>query len=125
MNKYVFVECSSKKIKLVQRTEKVSLSIELKYRLLLSFPFLPMSMITIFIDSRLVIIALILIRPQVLVNVVGALGEMAKDPPNRAIIRKTGGITPLVNLLTGTNQALLVNTTKAVGRCAEEPDSMR
>ncbi|KAJ8320963.1 hypothetical protein KUTeg_002550 [Tegillarca granosa] len=60
----------------------------------------------------------------VLVNVVGALGELAKDPPNRLQIRKTGGIPPLVNLLTGTNQALLVNVTKAVGQCAEEPDNM-
>jgi hypothetical protein len=62
--------------------------------------------------------------PQVLVNVVGALGELAKDPPNRAAIRKAGGISPLVNLLTGTNQALLVNVTTAVGQCAEEQDNM-
>ncbi|XP_046364085.1 outer dynein arm-docking complex subunit 2-like [Haliotis rufescens] len=61
---------------------------------------------------------------EVLVNVVGALGELAKDPPNRLQIRKSGGISPLVNLLTGTNQALLVNVTKAVGQCAEEPDNM-
>lgn len=58
-------------------------------------------------------------------NVVGALGELAKDPPNRAQIRKAGGISPLVNLLTGTNQALLVNVTTAVGQCAEEQDNMR
>lgn len=61
---------------------------------------------------------------EVLVNVVGALGELAKDPPNRMSIRKAGGISPLVNLLTGTNQALLVNVTRAVGQCAEEPDNM-
>ena len=60
-----------------------------------------------------------------LVNVVGALAELAKDPPNRLTIRKAGGIPPLVNLLTGTNQALLVNVTKAVGQCAEEPDNMK
>ena len=59
-----------------------------------------------------------------LVNVVGALAELAKDPPNRMTIRKAGGIPPLVNLLTGTNQALLVNVTKAVGMCAEEPENM-
>ena len=59
-----------------------------------------------------------------LVNVVGALAELAKDPPNRMTIRKAGGIPPLVNLLTGTNQALLVNVTNAVGKCAEEPDNM-
>ena len=61
---------------------------------------------------------------KVLVNVVGALGECAKDPPNRAQIRKAGGISPLVQLLTGTNQALLINVTRAVGQCAEEPDNM-
>lgn len=61
---------------------------------------------------------------QVLVNVVGALGELAKAPPNRAQIRKCGGIPNLVNLLTGTNQALLVNVTKAVGQCAAEPENM-
>ena len=55
---------------------------------------------------------------------VGALAELAKDSPNRMTIRKAGGIPPLVNLLTGTNQALLVNVTKAVGMCAEEPENM-
>lgn len=49
---------------------------------------------------------------------------MAKDPPNRSTIRKAGGIPPLVNLLTGTNQALLVNVTRAVGQCAEEAENM-
>ena len=58
-------------------------------------------------------------------NVVGALGECAaQEPENRMSIRKAGGIPPLVNLLTGTNQALLVNVTKAVGACAIEPDNM-
>lgn len=57
-------------------------------------------------------------------NVVGALAELAKDPVNRMAIRKANGIPPLVSLLTGTNQALLVNVTKAVGHCAEEPDNM-
>ena len=58
-------------------------------------------------------------------NVVGALGECAaQEPDNRMAIRKAGGIPPLVNLLTGTNQALLVNVTKAVGACAIEPDNM-
>ena len=58
-------------------------------------------------------------------NVVGALGECAaRDPDNRVTIRKAGGVSPLVQLLTGTNQALLINTTKAVGACALEADSM-
>lgn len=61
---------------------------------------------------------------EVLVNVVGALGECCQEPINRAIIRKCAGIPPLVNLLTGTNQALLVNVTKAVGSCAAEPENM-
>ncbi|KAM7390786.1 hypothetical protein PAMA_008804 [Pampus argenteus] len=42
---------------------------------------------------------------EVLVNVLGALGEFAQIPVNKATIRKCGGIKPLVNLLTGTNQA--------------------
>lgn len=33
-------------------------------------------------------------------------------------IRESNGITPLVNLLTGTNQNLLVNVTTAVGESA-------
>ena len=58
-------------------------------------------------------------------NVVGAVGECAtQDPDNRVTIRKSGGVTPLVQLLTGTNQALLINTTKAVGACALEAESM-
>ena len=57
-------------------------------------------------------------------NVVGGLGELAKDPPNRMLVRKAGGIPPLVNLLPGTNQALLVNVTRAVGQCAEEQENM-
>ena len=61
---------------------------------------------------------------QVLINVVGALGECAKVPANRTTIRKAGGIPSLVNLLTSTNQALLVNVTNAVGACATEPDNM-
>jgi hypothetical protein len=61
---------------------------------------------------------------QVLVNVVGALAELAKDSPNRLALRKANGIQPLINLLTGTNQALLVNVTKAIGHCAKEPDNM-
>lgn len=36
---------------------------------------------------------------------VGALGEFAQIPANKATIRKCGGIKLLVNLLTGTNQA--------------------
>ena len=60
-----------------------------------------------------------------LINVVGALAECtASNAEVRVIIRKAGGVIPLVQLLTGTNQALLINTTKAVGACALDPDSM-
>jgi hypothetical protein len=55
---------------------------------------------------------------DVLVNVVGALGACAQTEEGRKSIRETSGITPLVNLLTGTNHALLVNVTKAVGASA-------
>lgn len=47
-----------------------------------------------------------------------------QEPANRLVIRKAGGIPNLVQLLTGTNQALLVNVTRAVGACATEQDNM-
>ena len=59
-----------------------------------------------------------------LVNVVGAIGECAKDADNRVTIRKGGGLPPMVQLLTGTNQALLINVTKAIEASAKEPESM-
>jgi len=59
------------------------------------------------------------------VNVVGALAECAKEPDNRTAIRKAGGISPLINLLTGTNPGLLVNTCNALRQLAEEPDSIQ
>lgn len=61
---------------------------------------------------------------EVLVNVVGALGECCQEYENRVIVRKCSGIQPLVNLLVGINQALLVNVTKAVGACAVDPENM-
>lgn len=83
---------------------------------------------------------------EVLVNVVGALGACAKtrkkiiflihkkminktvfilfSADGRQSIRESGGITPLVNLLTGTNQSLLVNVTTAVGESALDSDCM-
>ena len=63
-------------------------------------------------------------RAQVLVNVVGALSELAKDQTNRLLLRKMNAIPALISLLTGTNPALLVNVTRAVGQCAREPDNM-
>ncbi|XP_078056353.1 outer dynein arm-docking complex subunit 2 [Mustelus asterias] len=61
---------------------------------------------------------------EVLINVVGALGQLARDQLIRGAIRRSGGIDPLVNLLTGTNNALLVNVTKAVGECAVDAENM-
>ncbi|KAK2886201.1 outer dynein arm-docking complex subunit 2 [Channa argus] len=71
------------------------------------------------------LVGLLIDEPEeVLVNVVGALGEFAQISANKVTIRKCGGIKPLVNLLTGTNQALLVNVTKAVGACATDKENM-
>ena len=59
-------------------------------------------------------------------NVVGALGDecAAQDADNRVSMRKVGGVAPLVQLLTGTNQPLLISTTRAVGGCALDQESM-
>ncbi|XP_048415957.1 outer dynein arm-docking complex subunit 2 isoform X2 [Stegostoma tigrinum] len=71
------------------------------------------------------LISLLIGQPEeVLINVVGALGQLARDPVIRGAIRRSGGIDPLVNLLTGTNNALLVNVTKAVGECAVDAENM-
>ncbi|KAK6312566.1 hypothetical protein J4Q44_G00182300 [Coregonus suidteri] len=73
-----------------------------------------------FQEYKALVVGLLTDQPEeVLVNVV-----RAQKPANRATIRKCGGIQPLVNLLTGTNQALLVNVTKAVGACATEQENM-
>lgn len=45
------------------------------------------------------------------------------DKNNIALIRKTGGIQLLIALLTGTNEDLLINTTRALGHIAEDKDS--
>lgn len=56
-------------------------------------------------------------------NVVGALGELAKSKNNIPEIIKANGIQPLIALLTGTNENLLVNATRALGHIAEHVDS--
>eukprot|EP00040_Diaphanoeca_grandis_P019332 m.102037 g.102037 ORF g.102037 m.102037 type:complete len:987 (-) comp27376_c1_seq1:97-3057(-) len=72
---------------------------------------------------------------DVLVHVVGALSELAAGGGQtkaleeqaaiaRKAIRSTGGIDGLTKLLTGTNQELLINVTKAVGACARDKDNM-
>ncbi|XP_030612323.1 armadillo repeat-containing protein 4 isoform X2 [Archocentrus centrarchus] len=72
-----------------------------------------------------ILVSLLTDQPEeVLVNVVGALGEFAQIPANKTAIRKFQGIKPLISLLTSPNQALLVNVTKAVGACATDKDNM-
>lgn len=99
-----------------------------------------------------ILVSLLIDQPdEVLVNVVGAMGEFAQIPANKAIIRKSGGIKPLVDLLYTFNkacwriiaffccvyasisnscckiisfQALLVNVAKAVGACATDLSNM-
>lgn len=76
-------------------------------------PTLPPSLPPILLSCRFqeyqtleILVGLLTDQPEeVLVNVVGALGECAQVAANRVTIRKCGGIQPLVNLLTGTNQA--------------------
>uniref|UniRef100_A0A3B3XGC6 Armadillo repeat containing 4 n=1 Tax=Poecilia mexicana TaxID=48701 RepID=A0A3B3XGC6_9TELE len=72
-----------------------------------------------------ILIGLLTEQPEeVLVNVVGALGQFAQIPANKSIICNGGGMRALINLLNGTNQALLVNVAKAVGACATERDNV-
>ena len=59
-----------------------------------------------------------------LINAVGALAECAQEPDNRAAMRKAGGVSPLIGLLTGTNNQLLINTCKALAQCAQDPDNI-
>ncbi len=54
----------------------------------------------------------------------GALAALAINPGCRKALRTSGGIDPLVRLLSGTNHALLVNATCALGRCAADAESM-
>ncbi|RVE59027.1 hypothetical protein OJAV_G00200110 [Oryzias javanicus] len=62
---------------------------------------------------------------KVLINVAGALTEFLQIPANNAAIRKCDGIRPMIHLLLRTNQALLVNVTKAVGACATDNENMK
>uniref|UniRef100_H2SDW1 Outer dynein arm docking complex subunit 2 n=1 Tax=Takifugu rubripes TaxID=31033 RepID=H2SDW1_TAKRU len=76
-------------------------------------------------DTLSTLVGLLSEQPEeVLVNVVGALGEFARIPTNKVTIRKCGGIKYLINLLTETNKELLFNVTKAVGACATDKESM-
>uniref|UniRef100_A0A8C2Z1T1 Outer dynein arm docking complex subunit 2 n=1 Tax=Cyclopterus lumpus TaxID=8103 RepID=A0A8C2Z1T1_CYCLU len=71
------------------------------------------------------LVGLLIDQPEeVLVNVVGALGEFAQIPANKTTILKCGGIRSLMKLLKKTNQMLLVNISKVVGACATDMDCM-
>lgn len=57
-------------------------------------------------DTLTTLVGLLSDQPEeVLVNVVGALGEFARIPANKLTIRKCGGIKYLINLLSETNKA--------------------
>eukprot|EP00053_Salpingoeca_punica_P004679 m.50322 g.50322 ORF g.50322 m.50322 type:complete len:1027 (-) comp12893_c0_seq1:261-3341(-) len=62
---------------------------------------------------------------EVLVNIAGALSELANNEKCRKSVRSSGGIEPLIRLLSGTNEALLVNITRAVGKCAQDAENMQ
>ncbi|KAF5273987.1 hypothetical protein FQA39_LY01103 [Lamprigera yunnana] len=62
---------------------------------------------------------------MVLTNTVGALAECLKFEHNIELLRITGGIPYLVNLLNYTFVPLLENVPKALKQCAKEESSMR
>lgn len=61
---------------------------------------------------------------RVLSNVVGALGEFLKVSHNRDVLRRSGGIPYMVNLLNYTYLPLLENLPMVLRECAEDKDSM-
>ncbi|ESN98390.1 hypothetical protein HELRODRAFT_84530 [Helobdella robusta] len=74
-----------------------------------------------------VLVNLLMVKSQpdeVVVNVAGALSELARDSQCRSTLRKNNGIPMLISLLTGTNHHILTNAAVAVGRCAEDSDCM-
>uniref|UniRef100_A0A3Q2CZ47 Outer dynein arm docking complex subunit 2 n=2 Tax=Cyprinodon variegatus TaxID=28743 RepID=A0A3Q2CZ47_CYPVA len=88
---------------------------------------LSMENVAIFQENNVlqILIGLLTDQPEeVLVNVVGALGQFAQIPANTTTICRGGSIKILINLLKGTNQALLVNVAKAVGACATVKDNV-
>lgn len=58
-------------------------------------------------------------------NVVGALGECAQIPHNRTEIYNSGGIGQFIDLLTHTNQQLLINLCNALKNCASDAQCIR
>lgn len=61
---------------------------------------------------------------SVLTNVVGALAECAKNEQNVNVIRDEGGLEPLIKLINTTHPDLLVNVSLALGRCAEDKNTL-
>ncbi|XP_045473998.1 armadillo repeat-containing protein gudu-like [Harmonia axyridis] len=62
---------------------------------------------------------------RVLSNVVGALCEFLRFSHNRDVLRRSGGIPYMVNLLNYTYPPLLENLPMVLRECAEDEDSMR
>uniref|UniRef100_A0A3Q2PWQ7 Outer dynein arm docking complex subunit 2 n=1 Tax=Fundulus heteroclitus TaxID=8078 RepID=A0A3Q2PWQ7_FUNHE len=72
-----------------------------------------MKNVAIFQESKALqtLIGLLTDQPEdVLVNVVGALGQFAQKPANKTAICNGGGIKALINLLNGTNQVYYVGS---------------
>ncbi|KAK9889779.1 hypothetical protein WA026_007156 [Henosepilachna vigintioctopunctata] len=62
---------------------------------------------------------------KVLSNVVGALCQFLRFAHNRDVLRRSGGIPFIVNLLNYTYQPLLENLPMVLRECAQDGDSMR
>ena len=61
------------------------------------------------------LVALLRDQPEnVLINVAGAIGDLAITPKSQKAIKGSGGVDPLVELLTRSNQTLL--TQVRIGR---------
>ncbi|XP_023341977.1 armadillo repeat-containing protein 4 [Eurytemora carolleeae] len=61
---------------------------------------------------------------QILTNIVGAIAESAKTPQNRENIRERGGLKPVIKLIASTSPGLLVNVASAIGRMAEDVETI-
>lgn len=55
----------------------------------------------------------------------GGLAECCKSAGNRETLRKCGGIPPLVQLLSWTNQPLLENVASVLGEVAQEEECLQ
>ncbi len=55
---------------------------------------------------------------------VGAIAECAKTDANVVSIRDEDGLSPLIKLIATNHPDLLVNVSMALGRCAEDKDTL-